>query len=424
MYLYRLLLSFALPAIALNFALRLLRRSETADDIRQRLATREEPRLTGPRIWLHGASNGELAGARAVIERLLEAHPGLHLTITSNTTTGRDLVAGWMLPRTIARLAPLDTRATLRRFLDLHVPQALIVIENELWPNRLTSARKAGLPVVVISARLSARSAGRWARWPGLAREVLSSITLLSAQDAESAERFAALGLPDTAIAKPFALKSSAPPPSVDPAELDRLAPHFERAETLLAASTHPGEEEQVLAAFTEALQTRPALRLILAPRHARRSAEVAGLIAKAGLPFATRSKAEPPGTAPVYLADTMGEMGLWYALSGLCFTGGSLVEKGGHTPWEPVHFGCALLHGPSSFNQRDAFAQLHEALAAVEVTDAKALAQTLATLTPEDQARMAEAAFAVAKSRETDISPLLTEVSRAAGLAEETAKL
>ncbi|MBS8229151.1 3-deoxy-D-manno-octulosonic acid transferase [Vannielia litorea] len=419
MRLYRLLFSLlALPALTLLFALRLLRRAERPEDIRERLATTDAPPLPGPRLWLHGASNGELAAARTLAEALLTAHPQLHLTITANTTTGRALAAGWGLPRLTACLAPIDSRAAHRRFLAQHGPQALVIVENELWPNRITLSREAGLAVIVISARLSARSARRWGKWPALAREVLSSITLLSAQDAESAERFAALGLPEQARATPVALKNTAPPPSVDPAALQDLAPQFTRENTLLAASTHPGEEEQLLSAFTEARKSRPDLRLILAPRHARRGAEVAALIERAGLAFATRSKGEAPGEAPVFLADTMGEMGLWYALSGLCFTGGSLVEKGGHTPWEPVHFGCALLHGPSCFNQAEAFNALHAAGAALEVRDAAGLARALATLTPAEQARMAKSAQAVARARRADIAPLLAAICEAANLA------
>ena len=427
MTLYRLLLSTAAPVLAALFALRLLRRAETPDDLRERLATTDEPPLPGPRLWVHGASNGELAAARGLIDALLEAHPGLRLTVTANTTTGRDMVARWpqaaLTGQITPRLAPVDLNGALRRFLETHRPQALIVIENELWPNRLAAARAAGIPVIVTSARLSARSAHRWARLPGMAREVLSAITLLSAQDDESADRFTALGLPASARAPSLALKSSAPPPSVNPAALKEMAPLFTRADTLLAASTHPGEEEQVLEAFVQARATRPGLRLILAPRHARRGPEVAALIARTGLPFATRSQGEAPGQTPVYLADTMGEMGLWYAVSGLCFTGGSLVEKGGHTPWEPVHFGCALLHGPSCFNQAEAFAALHAASAAVEVADAKALSLALASLTPEEQARLGEAAQAVAAARQADLTPLLQRIDETLKLQAPAAK-
>ncbi|MCO6381355.1 3-deoxy-D-manno-octulosonic acid transferase [Oceanicola sp. 502str15] len=417
MPLYRLLLSLAAPLLAVLFALRLLRRAETAEDLRQRLATTDEPPLPGPRLWLHGASNGELAAARGLIDGLLADHPGLHLTITANTTTGRDMASAWDLPRTTARLAPVDLRAVLHRFLAAHRPAALIVIENELWPNRLSLARAAQIPVIVTSARLSARSAKRWALLPGLARDVLSAITLLSAQDSASADRFIALGLPSLARAAPLALKTTTPPPPVDPEALAPLAAQLSRPDTLLAASTHPGEEEQVLAAFSQARATRPGLRLILAPRHARRGAEVAALIARASLPFATRSAGDEPGDAAVYLADTMGEMGLWYALSGLCFTGGSLVEKGGHTPWEPVHFGCALLHGPSCFNQAEAFAALDAAGAALPVADATALAAALTRLDPAEQARMAAAASALAKARQPDLAPLLQRIASTANL-------
>ncbi|MBL3578521.1 glycosyltransferase N-terminal domain-containing protein [Rhodovulum visakhapatnamense] len=384
---YRLVLTLAAPGLAL----RLLREGARA---RERLGLAGprgalEPRA--PTVWLHGASNGELASARPLIERLLVRRPDLMLVVTCNTLTGRALVAGWNLPRVAVRLAPYDYVWTLRRFAARWQPRALILIESELWPNRLCEMARQGRPVLVAGARLSARSAARWGRLPGLARRLTGAIRFLSAQDAGSRDRFAALGLPGNRIGPVIDLKAFAPAPAPDPDELARLAPCLPRERTVLAASTHEGEEVPVLAAFAARYRADPGARLILAPRHPRRAPEIAALIARAGLDHATRSKGETPGPArPVLLADTMGEMALWVALAGTSFVGGSLVPKGGHTPFEPAAGGSAILHGPHVANFADTYAKLDRAGAAIPVTGAEDLAAALAALDGPEQSRRA----------------------------------
>lgn len=392
MLLYRLLLTLASPVLLL----RLLREPRLAVE---RLGLRGPVRgSAGGVIWLHAASNGELTSARALIGQVLERRPEARLLVTCNTATGRALAAGWGLERVEVRLAPLDYRLTLRAFLLGWSPVAVVVIENELWPNRLALLARRGVPVLVMGARISARSAARWGRLPGLARAMLGGVAWLSAQDAESRARFIALGLsPDRAGPLVNLKSASAVTAGPDPAELAQLCPLFPRAETLLAASTHDGEEEIVLAAFARARQQRPGLRLILAPRHPRRGAAVARAISAAGLAFATRSAGQAPMPgAPVYLADTMGEMALWYALAGVTFVGGSLVEKGGHTPYEPATQGSALLHGPHVANFADAYAELDAAGAARQVTGADTLAAALTGLDAAAQRAMARRATEV----------------------------
>lgn len=354
----------------------------------ERLRAPEPPEGAGPVVWLHGASNGELAAARPVIAALRSALPGLRLVVTANSLSGRDLVQGLALPGTAVRLAPHDDTRTLKRFLDAARPAALIVIENELWPNRLRLAAARGIPVFCLAARISERSAGAWRRIPGLARSVIGAITWLAPQDTASRDRFRALGLPEDRIGPLMVLKSAAG--AIDAAPLP-----CPRATTLLAASTHAGEEAIVLAAFKRALAARPDLRLILAPRHPRRRAEVEAAIRDAGLAFATRSAgAEPDAALPVYLADTLGEMDRWYAGAGMTFVGGSLVDRGGHTPFEPAAHGSAILTGPHVANAAPAYAALLAAGGAIEVTDAASLAAAILGLADSRaQVRQAEAA-------------------------------
>ena len=231
---YRIFLALAAPA----FAWRLVRERGAAAE---RLGGHGPAGgARGPVIWLHAASNGELASARALIGAILDRLPGARMVVTCNTLTGRDFARGWGLDRVAVRLAPLDYRATLRRFIAAWQPDALILVESELWPNRLAEMAARGRPVLVLGARMSERSFARWARLPGLVRPMMGRISYLSAQDAGARARFVALGLDEAKAGPVVDLKSAARPAAApDPDARAALAPHFPRAETLLAASTH-----------------------------------------------------------------------------------------------------------------------------------------------------------------------------------------
>jgi 3-deoxy-D-manno-octulosonic-acid transferase len=358
--------------------------------LRQRLGFVARP-AGPPTIWLHGASNGELTSAAFVLRRLVAARPDLSVLVTANTGTAVAMVQGWGMPEVRAVLAPMDSLGAAGRVLRRWKPAALIVVENELWPVRLAAAEAARVPVALIGARMSARSAQRWARLaPGLMRAALGRLAFVSAQDAGSAARLVALGLsrdrlvPEVILKAQVALPEGASCPQVVP----QVVP---RDRVLLAASTHPGEEAVILQAFKAARGQFDLL--ILAPRHARRSAEVAGLIAGAGLGYVRRSDgAVPAAGVPVFLADTMGEMALWYAVAGATVIGGSLVPLGGHTPYEPGAAGSAILHGPHMENFAEPAAALARAGGAVAV-DRASLAAALAGLDAALQADLVAAA-------------------------------
>lgn len=384
--LYRLILSLALPVILAGLALRVLRGRESRADLAERLGG--GARAGVGTLWLHAASNGELASARGLIGALLAEDPARQIVITTNTTTARALAQGWAQgwagPRITARLAPLDARWVLRRAFARINPAALIVVENELWPNRLGMAAARGIPVFAVGARMSARSAARWARI-GLGARLMGAIAGLSAQDTGSETAFRAMGLAPERVWARANLKTAVSAGAVTE------APGWPRAETVLAASTHEGEEGLILAAFAEARAARPELRLILAPRHPRRAPEVAAAIRAAGFDLHQRSAGAAPA-GPVYLADTMDEMGNWYAAAGICVIGGTFARKGGHTPFEPVQAGCAILHGPDVANHAEAFAAL-DAAGAARAVAAATLGAALTALDAAEQARMAAAA-------------------------------
>ena len=392
MTLYRLIMAFALPVL-------LLRGPRAAWRERLGLTTST---TTGPCLWLHGASNGELTSARWLVERLIAAQPGLQILITTNTVTARQLVQGWSLPGVAAAFAPYDTAGASHRLLRRWRPKALISLEAELWPNRLAACAAAKTPVILLGARMSQRSFQRWTMIRPLAAAALGQVTYASAQDPASRQHLAGLGLPSTAFGPDFDLKAQAAADLPQPA----IQPRATRATWLLAASTHDGEDAAILDTFQAAPNFT---RLILAPRHPARADAIATLITARNLSFARRSTGAVPGDTPVFLADTMGEMDHWYALCGVCIIGGSLADNGGHSPWEPIRHACALLHGPSTRNFAATFAALDAADAAIPVT-ATTLAAALRSLDPARQDRLAQAATACFRAT-GDVNALILKI-------------
>ncbi|MDQ1900142.1 glycosyltransferase N-terminal domain-containing protein [Paracoccus sp. WLY502] len=384
----------------LEAALRLRAKAGGSDTLRQRLALE----ALGPAdIWFHGASVGELTSARPVVEALAQTH---RVLVTANSVTGRDMAAGWGME---ARLAPFDLPGALSRFLAQVAPRLQVTVESEFWPLRSQALADLGIAQAVIGARLSQRSASRWAHLPGLIGQVLGRLAALSAQDADSEARLRSLGLPDAAVLPRLDLKL------LTPAGIAPSEPSAARDRILLAASTHEGEEADVLDAWQQARQGVPGLQLILAIRHPQRGDEVAGLLRHRGIAFQRRSDGGSGGD--VLLADTLGEMDRWYAAAGLCFVGGSLTDRGGHTPWEPAAHGCAILHGPHVGNFRDAYAVLDQAGAAVGV-DAASLSDQVIRLAadPAQARRMGGAARQVLDDRAGDPAALIARLRELAG--------
>lgn len=390
MLFYQLILTVLAPV----FAVRLMRDPQ---DIRaQRLALAQPQKFSGNVIWVHAASNGEATAARPLIEALLAKPENFALVISCNTESGRALVQSWGLERTAAVMAPLDYRFVLKRFLSHWAPAALVIVENELWPNRIRALAKAGRPIFVISARISQRSARRWKTFGGFAAQLWGRVSFAWPQDAASANRLTGLGLRPENTGPPLNLKLLGAGEIAD-AEAAPDTAVFDRENTVLAASTHEGEERVVLQAFQQARTRNPHLQLILAPRHPKRAAQIEKLIENCGLTFRVRSRGEPPArNAPVYLADTLGEMPLWYMAAAQTFVGGSLVPKGGHTPVEPISYGSGVIHGPHLENFSEIYQNLREQNAAREVTSPDELAQAFTDISQAELAAMNARAKAV----------------------------
>lgn len=349
--------------------------------VRERLGHASLPRPSGRLVWFHAASVGESLSVLTLIHRLGAADPELEFLITSGTPTSAELIAKRLPPRTRHQFPPLDTGAAVTRFLRHWHPDLGIFVESELWPQMLVRARAAGVPLVLLNARLSQKSVAGWTKRHRTARFLLDQFALMLTQNSRTAENLRSMGGDSARIREGSNLKAVSDPLPVDQATLAEVQAALGRRPVWVASSTHAGEEEIVLAAHRQLLTTHPDLCLLLAPRHPNRGDAVEALIRDAGLTLARRSTgALPEARTQVYLADTLGEVGIWYTLCPLVFLGGSLKEIGGHNPFEVMQAGGAVLTGPGAYNFAESFAELLQIGAAQEITSAETLARAVAT--------------------------------------------
>ncbi len=329
-------------------------------------------RPEGTLIWLHGASVGETVTLLPLVERLQRR--GLSVLVTSGTLTSARLLATRLPPGVIHQYLPLDVPRYMRRFLDYWRPALGLICESEIWPNLVMEARKRAVPLVLVNARMSERSFRRWYKAPRTSRYLLSSFDRCLAQSQGDGERLAQLGAPRVSIAGNLKFDVPAPPAEADTlAILDGLTTG---RPVWIAASTHPGEEEMVISAHLGLKPHLPGLLTIIAPRHPHRGDEIAELGMANGVAVARRAAGQLPGRdTELYVADTVGELGLLYRLAQVAFLGGSLVPTGGHNPIEPAKLGCALLHGPHIHNFAEIFAAFDRDGGSREVADTQGLA-------------------------------------------------
>ncbi len=344
--------------------------------IGERLGRAAVARPPGPLVWLHGVSVGESLSLLPLAEAL--ARPGLTLLLTSGTRTSAELLAKRLPPGAIHQYAPIDAPGAVRRFLDHWRPDVGIQVESELWPNLILGAKARGAKLALVSARMTQASADGWARAPGAARALLSAFDLVLPQDAETEVRLHGLG---ASTGPRLNLKNLGSPLPADPAELQRLKAAIGDRQVVLAASTHPGEEE----IFARAAACSGAL-LIVAPRHPDRGEAVAALLRRMGLSVARRAAGEPlTADTSAYVADTLGEMGLLFRACDVAVMGGSFVPGvGGHNPLEPARLGVPILTGPDVFNAAATYDEMFERVAAIRCTDEAALARDLRGLLSE----------------------------------------
>lgn len=398
---YRLVSAAATPLVRRHLQQRVTRGREDGVRLAERFGHPGIARPAGPLIWIHGASVGESLSALPLIARIGEDWPGLNLLMTSGTVTSARLMAERLPEGVIHQYAPVDLPAAVRRFLAHWRPALGLIVESELWPNLLLQARARGTTLAMVNGRMSASSYASWRRFRPLIGHLLGQFEITLAQSREDAAHLRDLGA--AAPLRPGNLKFAAPPLAVNPDELAVLETAIGPRPHWLAASTHPGEEEIVAEVHTRLAARASGLLTILAPRHPDRGPAIATALAADGLKVVLRSSGEPitPET-DVYLADTLGEMGLWYRLCQVTFVGGSLISKGGHNLLEPAKLDCAIVCGPHMTNFLRVTEEMGQADALRQVADAEQLATTVSWLLEDEPARggMIRAAAAYAHTQ------------------------
>jgi 3-deoxy-D-manno-octulosonic-acid transferase len=376
--------------------------------LHERLGRARLPRPAGRLVWLHAVSVGESLSLLPLIAAF-QRRPGLSLLVTSGTVTSAELLARRLPAGVIHQFAPVDAPGAVRRFLDHWRPDAGLFVESELWPNLILAARRRGVRLGLVSARITAASAAGWARAPASARALLSAFELVLPQDAATAKRLAALG---GRIGPRLNLKRAGAPPPADDAELGRLRAQIGDRPVVLAASTHPGEEPLIAAAVRAATQEQPNTLLILAPRHPERGPGVAAELGAGGWAVARRAAAEPlDAKVQAYVADTLGEMGLFLRLAQVVVMGGSFVDGvGGHNPLEAARLGAALVTGPHVANAQELYDEMLAEAAAIQAADGAALARHVGGLLahPQIARRIGEAALDYAERQNAALDAVL----------------
>lgn len=356
---------------------RLLRGKETAASIQQKLALQMPPRPDGPLVWGHAVGVGESMALAGLFHRLGIERPDLHFLITTTARTSGDALQRQGLPpRCQHQFAPVDTPEATARFMAHWHPRLALWCEMDLWPALIAAADDAGVPRVLVNARLSEKSLAkrRWGRW--VYQALLPGFTDVFVQNSESARGLQALGAQPESITVSGTIKTMSPPLTCNAAELARWQRALGQRPRWLLASSHPVEEALALAAHAQLRELAPDALLIIVPRVPIRGTEVAALCPP-GSPQRSQG-ASLANETPVYIADTIGELGLWYRLAPVALVGGSLAAVGGHNPHEPLALGCAVLHGPQVWNFSESYTALDEQGLSQRVGDVAEIAKAV----------------------------------------------
>lgn len=382
---YRRLSALAAPLVSPLIARRLKQGKEDPARIGERRGVASVARPPGPLIWIHGASVGEVLAAAGLIERLRALN--VRILLTSGTVTSADIVARRFPPDVIHQYVPFDSPRFVSAFLDHWKPGLALFIESDIWPNLILSSAERRIPMVIINGRMSPRSFPRWSKLRGTISALLQCFDLCLAQSELDGERFATLGCPNVVTSGNLKLDVEGLPADVK--KLERLKEAVQRRQVFVAASTHPGEEEAILDAHRRLAPRFPQLLSVIVPRHPQRGPAIARMLEAAGMQVALRSQEElPGGGTDIYVADTLGELGLFYRIAPVVFMGGSLVAHGGQNPIEGIKLGSAILHGPHVFNFSDIYKALNQAGGAIRAETSEDFVRSLGQLLTNPIAR------------------------------------
>ncbi len=377
LFLYQLLFVLCLPIWCVFFLLRLAKGREDKHRWKERWGIPGCVRPDGKLIWMHGASVGECLSMLPLIQRLLERDKNLHIMVTSGTVTSANLMATRLPQRAFHHYLPLDMPWACARLIRHFQPQAAYWFESEFWPTTVYAFKQAGIPLVLLNGRISDRSFGRWQKCPSVIRFILSCFTLTLGQSQEDRRRLEVLGGPNTACVGN--IKCAAPASPFDPSELEKLMSQIGNRPCFCGASTHHNEEEQLADVVLNLKGDFQNLLMISVPRHPNRADEIQKMFEGKGLKVARRSKGEEiSDNIQVYLADTIGEMGLLYQLAPLVFVGGSLIDFGGQNMLEPMYWSRVVFVGPYTQNFRAFMASGKKCHALIEIQNKDELAEKI----------------------------------------------
>ena len=411
--LYRAVTTLGYPLIRFYLSRRLARGKEDRARFGERLGRAGMPRPMGKLIWIHAASVGESLSLLPLIERLRADFSNWNILLTTGTVTSATLMAERLPDGAIHQYVPVDRAAYAERFLSHWQPDLALWAESEFWPNLISRAATKGLPMVLLNGRVSNSSYRNWRRFPGLIRRILEAFSLCLGQTNIDAARLSDLGAKNTKSVGN--LKFAAPALPADALALDILIAQIGTRPCWLASSTHKGEEEIAGAVHLSLKEIHPGLLTIIVPRHPGRGAEVEASLNSMGLKSARRSTAEKinDGT-DIYIADTMGELGLFYRLAPIVFIGKSLVSSGGQNPLEAARLDCAIIFGPLMSNFEEIAATFIQKQAGLEVVDEAALRDSVDHLLshPDECAKLGQAATQVAEDEAGVLDAVMGELA------------
>ncbi len=382
---YRLLTRVARPAAGMLLRRRVAKGKEIGERLGERFGRPGRTRPQGRLWWFHAASVGETNAILPLMHALRERYPDICMVLTTFTVTSARIASSRLPEGAVHQFAPLDSPQFVRRFLDYWQPELALFTESEIWPNLILDTHARGIPMVLVNARMSPRSFKRWRKQPGMSRPLFSRFDMILAQDETLARRFMKTGA--HTVLTLGNLKADAPAPPVDETLRGELTAALADRPIFLAASTHPGEDEIVTEAAERLRERIPGLLTVIVPRHPERGAAILEMATHRGVSVARRSRTPLPATeTELFISDTLGELGTWYAVSPLALIGGSLVPHGGQNPIEAVKLETGVITGPHHAN----FAQSYEALAknggCREVACAQDLAGTVEELLAHPQ--------------------------------------
>ncbi len=385
---------------------RLRNGKEDRQRFQERLGVPGLARPAGTLVWFHSASVGEAISILGLIEILGKRRKDIGFLLTTGTVSSSVMLKDRMPARSIHQFVPYDVRSAISSFLDHWRPSVGVWTESEFWPALIYESHRRTIPLLCLNARMSSASYRRW-RWaPGMSSALMQRFEHMLVQSSDTAAYLQRLGLPSQRVEVTGSLKQGAAKLPANDNDLGEMSEAIAERPVWLAASTHNPEEEIAAEAHRAAAESVPGLLLIVVPRHPERGQEIQKRLIERGLKVKRRSAGHLPAPADdIYIADTLGELGIWYRISPICFLGGSLSENGGHNPFEPAALDCAILHGPNAWNFKEIYADLAAAEGARTVWTAEQLAVAVTEAFANESAGKMAATAAVICSGSTDVA-------------------